>query len=113
MNPNQSGKVWIRVLNSDPVIRHSAKHEIWTHTSLVRNADPGLDAGSVVQCRARFTYSHGTRAKADVRIRTLGSRSASHLFDCVWYHLKITKVLNVQIHMRNGAKLFNFIKNHS
>jgi hypothetical protein len=38
-------------------------------------------------------YSHGTRAKADVRIRTLRSRSASHLFNCLQYRLKNPKVL--------------------
>jgi hypothetical protein len=56
-----------------------------------RNADPDLDAGSVVRCRTGFVYSCGTRAKADLRIRTFGSRSASHLFNCVLYRLKNSK----------------------
>jgi hypothetical protein len=68
------------------------KHEIWTGS--VRNADPVLDARSVVRCRTGFAYSHGTGAKADVQIWTLRSRSASHLFNCVPYCLKkIPKVL--------------------
>ena len=50
-DPNQSGKVWIRVLDLDPVIRQlfmRQNHEIQTRTGLVRNADPVLGAGSVV-----------------------------------------------------------------
>ncbi len=70
---------------------YAPKHKIQTHTGLVWNADPVLISGSVVWCHARFVYSHGTRAKADVRIRTLGSRSASHIFNCVQYRLKIPK----------------------
>jgi hypothetical protein len=55
------------------------------------NADLVLIAGFVVRCRAGFAYSHSTRAKADVPIRTLGSRSASHRFNCVLYRLKNSK----------------------
>ncbi len=77
---------------------------------MVPNADPDLDAGSVVRCRTGFAYFYGTRAKVDMQIRTFGPRSASHLFNCVPYCLKIPKVLKSPDSHENGANLFKFIK---
>ncbi len=79
--------------NEVQLTENGRKHEIRTRTGSVRNADPVLNDGSVVRSRAGFVYSHGTRAKADVRIRTLRSRSASHLFNCIQYRLKNPNVL--------------------
>jgi hypothetical protein len=75
MNADQSGKVRIRLLDSDPIIQqllYAPKHKNWTCTGTVQNVDLYLDAGSVVQCCTGCAYSHGTRAKADVQIRTSG-----------------------------------------
>ncbi len=76
MTADQSGKV----LDSDPVIQqffYAPKHKTRTHTGTVWNADPDLDARSVVQCRTSFAHFGSTRAKSDVRIRTFGPRDAN------------------------------------
>ncbi len=56
-----------------------------------RNANPDLDARSVVRLCTGFVPFSGTGAKAVVRILTFGPRSISHLLNRVPYHLKILK----------------------
>ncbi len=76
MTADQSGKV----MDSDPVLQqffYAPKHKTRTRTGTVQNADPDLDAGSVVQCRTSFAHFDGTRAKPDVRIRTFGPSDAN------------------------------------
>jgi hypothetical protein len=73
---DQSGKVRIRVLDSDPVIQQFfftyapkkiSKADVYR---TVRNADPDVDAGDVVRCCAGIAPLYGTGARADARIWT-------------------------------------------
>jgi hypothetical protein len=96
MIADRSRKVRIRVLDSDPVIQQLScyapkKTQKADAFRAVRNADPDPYAGSVVRCCTGFAPFYGTGAKADVRIRTFGSRSASHLLNRVPYRLKTLK----------------------
>jgi hypothetical protein len=109
MPADQSGRVRIWVLDSDPSIQQLSFHFPWAKENIkkadayhaVQNADPDLDAGSVVRCCTGFAPFYCTRAKADVRIRTFGPRSASHLLNRVPYCLKTR-------HTKGGANLFIF-----
>ncbi len=58
-------------------MRQTQKHKTRTRTGTIRNADPDLDAGSVVQCRTRFAHFDCTRGKPDVWIQTFGPRDAN------------------------------------
>jgi hypothetical protein len=84
MTDDQSGKVRIQVLDSDTVIQQrfsfapkkTQKPDV--HRA-VGNVNPDLDVGSVFRCCTGFAPFYGTWEKADVRIQTFESRSASQL----------------------------------
>jgi hypothetical protein len=94
MTDDQSGKVGIKVLDSDPVNQQGfsfapKKTQKADAHSAVRNVNPDSDAGCFFRCCTGFAPFYGTGEKADVRIRTFGPRSASHLR--VPYRLKTQK----------------------
>jgi hypothetical protein len=89
MTGDQSGKVWIRVLDSDPATQQlyyqCAKGKLKAAAyRTVRNADRDADAGSVVRCCAvlrLFTVpvrgrTRGSGPRSRIRVSLLKPRTA-------------------------------------
>jgi hypothetical protein len=109
--PGRSGsEYWTRIRSFSSFLSMHKTQQADANRA-VRNADPDPYAGSVVRCCTGFAPFYGTGAKVDVRIRTLGPISASHLLNRVPYRLKTLKSpKTAQIHTKGGANLFNLLK---
>ena len=88
ISPGRSGSEYWTQIRSFGSFLCAKNTKSGARTGPARLAVPVFNAGSVVRCRTGFAYFYGTRAKADVRIQTHGSRFTSHLFNCIQYRLK-------------------------
>ncbi len=114
---DQSGKVWIQVLDSDPVTQQlfywCTKGKLAAEYHTVRNVDPDADAGSVVRCCVVPRLStvpvqgrtRGSGLRSWIRVSILKLRTAS------FNKAKIVKNMNGSTEGRRGSNFFT--KYHS